>query len=405
MSGTFHYPGGGGQPLERQLTALGQWRPGGAGDGRAGRQRGRRRRGWARPDLPVTAARLRVPPRPAPLRAASRPGRGARTTRGPIAPGGPSAERNVRAPRCWSALLASGGMSAVEDAAVVGDRRGAHRPDLRHPPLPPAGVRGAERERHPRLDRGRPAGSGRPHRRHHRRRPRRRGRGRLRPTAPAVRRPPMVAIPGNHDVGGFSGDRFDARRLDASRNGGVRTPGPGTSEPWRLVGGDVYRLGEDAHDGWLATHCAPSGRPCSSSTSRSASFIRTSPTPATGRCPWRRGALLVCPLVRNGPVRVVASGHLHRYRAGDAPRRRPDPVGASRLLPRDRTGRREHLPGRSGRAPAGPGWDGHPPDGRAARSHHLRLEDFAPSGSESLRDAPLLPLERLGRVRAVRRGA
>ena len=30
---------------------------------------------------------------------------------------------------------------------------------------------------------------------------------------------PMVALPGNHDVGGFSGDRFDARRL-----GRVRAP-------------------------------------------------------------------------------------------------------------------------------------------------------------------------------------
>ena len=106
--------------------------------------------------------------------------------------------------------------------------------------------------------------------------------------------------------------------------------------------------------------------------------------------------------MRDRPVRVVASGHLHRYRAGTLPGG-IDAVWAPAAsfigTERDdgstyRVGAVEHLLAADGTAthrlvePPG--------------VTQLAFEDFAPAGAESLRDAPPLPLATLDSVPPVR---
>ena len=202
---------------------------------------------------------------------------------------------------------------------------------------------------------------------------------------------PMVAIPGNHDVGGFSGDRFDARRLDAFAQRWGSDTWARDVGAWRLVGGDVYRLGEDAHDGWLRD-ALRTERPTVLFLHQPVCLIHPDQPDAGDWSLPMAARASVCPLIRNGPVRVVASGHLHRYRAGELPGGVQTvwaPAASFLGTERDdgstyRVGVVEHLLA---------------PDGTATHRMveppgvtTLRLEDFAPSGSEGLRDAPLLPL-------------
>jgi alkaline phosphatase D len=202
---------------------------------------------------------------------------------------------------------------------------------------------------------------------------------------------PLVAIPGNHDVGGFSGDRFTADRLDAFRaRWGADTWSRDLGD-WRLIGANVYRLLEDDHDGWLEAALA-TDRPTALFLHQPICLVDPD---VADRGDWsvpmpRRRRLL--DLLAGRPVRVVASGHLHRYRRGELPNgavtvwgpaasfigtRRPD--GSTY-----RVGAVEHLLDGEGRAshrfvePAG--------------VTLLSLEDLVPPASESLRDAAPLPL-------------
>ena len=204
---------------------------------------------------------------------------------------------------------------------------------------------------------------------------------------------PMVAIPGNHDVGGFSGDRFDARRLDGvPRDGGGPTPGPGTSEGGGWSGPTSTGSEKTLMTAGCATHCATDRRrPRSSCTSRSASFDPDRPTRGDWSLPMAGGAPACARSFAAGPVRVVASGHLHRLPRGALPGGVPTVwAPAASFLGTERhdgstyrVGVVEHLLA---------------PDGTA--THRMveppgvttfRLEDLAPPGSESLRDARSAP--------------
>ena len=125
---------------------------------------------------------------------------------------------------------------------------------------------------------------------------------------------PFAVIPGNHDTGGFSVDMWTPERNDAFR----ATWGNDTFcvdlGRWRLIGANVYRLGENEHDTWLTQRCA---------TDRFVAlflhqpmFLRDFDVDDEGD--WsidreRRQPLREC--IGAADVRLIASGHLHRYRA------------------------------------------------------------------------------------------
>jgi 3',5'-cyclic AMP phosphodiesterase CpdA len=209
---------------------------------------------------------------------------------------------------------------------------------------------------------------------------------------------PLVVLPGNHDVGGFSGDRFSAERLATHQarwgpDGWVVELGP-----WRLVGADVYRLAEADHLGWVRAAL---------STDRPVALFLHQPIcltdpdrPDTGDWsvpfPQRRGLL---DAMAGRPVRVVASGHLHRYRAGALPDGTSTvwaPAASFTGTIRDDgstyvVGAVEHLLAADGTAThrlvQPPGVE------------LLHFPDLVPKGSEGLRDAPPLPLEALPTAR------
>ncbi len=213
---------------------------------------------------------------------------------------------------------------------------------------------------------------------------------------------PLVVLPGNHDVGGFSGDLVDDRRIDG-------VPGSvgiglldGRAPPWRLVGANVYRLDRADHLGWLRDALA-TDEPITLFLHQPICLVRPD---LADEGDWSladgRRVPRCSDAMRDRPVRVVASGHLHRYRAGTLPGG-IDAVWAPAAsfvgTERDdgstyRVGAVEHLLAADGTAthrliepPA------YPP---------LAFEDFAPAGAEGLRDAPLLPLATLDSVPPVR---
>jgi len=205
---------------------------------------------------------------------------------------------------------------------------------------------------------------------------------------------PLVVLPGNHDVGGFSGDRFSAERLarHQARWGGdewVVELGP-----WRLVGADVYRLAEVDHLRWLRKIL---------STDRAIALFLHQPIclvdpgqPDAGDWsvpfPQRQGLL---DAMAGRPVRLVASGHLHRYRAGSL----PDGTAAvwapaASFIGTIRDDGCTYVVGAVEHLLAADGTAAH----RLAQPpgvELLRLPDLVPKGSESLRDAPPLALDAL----------
>ena len=202
---------------------------------------------------------------------------------------------------------------------------------------------------------------------------------------------PLVVLPGNHDVGGFSGDRFSGERLGAF----VATWGDDVFVRdlggWRVVGANVYRLGEAEHDEWLAS-VAGTDRPIALFLHQPVCLTRpeTADEGDWSLSMQRRRRLLE--LIEGRPVRLVASGHLHRYRAGALPGRiatvwcpaasfvGTESGDASRYV----VGAVEHLL---------------PADGSATHRlvvppgvRLLRFADFAPPGAAGVREAPLQPL-------------
>ena len=206
---------------------------------------------------------------------------------------------------------------------------------------------------------------------------------------------PMVALPGNHDVGGFSGDRFSDDRLAAHRARWGADSWAFDLGAWRLVGADVYRLTEDEHLRWL-DRALTTDRPIALFLHQPICLVDPEqPDPGDWSVPFpeRRGLL---DRMSGRPVRLVASGHLHRYRAGWLPGGIVTvwaPAASFTGTIRDDgstyvVGAVEHVLTPDGRAthrlvqPPGVG--------------RLHFPDLVPEGSDGLRDAPPLPVEALG---------
>jgi 3',5'-cyclic AMP phosphodiesterase CpdA len=203
---------------------------------------------------------------------------------------------------------------------------------------------------------------------------------------------PLHVLPGNHDAGGFTGDPPTPHRLAAWRDVWGRDTFVTDADGWRLVGANVYRLQEPEHDAWLEAALA---------TDRPTVLFLHQPiclehpdVPDKGD--WsltvsRRGPVLSA--MDGRPVRVVASGHLHRYRAASLPGDIASvwcPAASFLGTPQDDgctyvVGAVEHLLHADGTA-------SHRlviPDGVS----DLWFEDFAGPGAQGVRDAPLLPFE------------
>ena len=125
---------------------------------------------------------------------------------------------------------------------------------------------------------------------------------------------PFAVVPGNHDTGGFSNDLWSRERNDAFRATWGHDTFSVDLDSWRLVGANVYRLGEQEHDDWLAEQCA---------TDRFVALFVHQPMflrafeidddPDWSLDGERRRTLRRS--LGRADVRLVASGHLHRYRA------------------------------------------------------------------------------------------
>jgi 3',5'-cyclic AMP phosphodiesterase CpdA len=113
-----------------------------------------------------------------------------------------------------------------------------------------------------------------------------------------------LAVPGNHDVGFFDGDHLPARLATfRSTWGGDRFVHD--ADGWRLLGIDIYTVGDDDADRWLADaldvdrpiavfiHQPLSGEPDDG---------WQAPDTVTGRLEE---------LIAGSDVRVIASGHRH----------------------------------------------------------------------------------------------
>jgi 3',5'-cyclic AMP phosphodiesterase CpdA len=118
---------------------------------------------------------------------------------------------------------------------------------------------------------------------------------------------PLVTIPGNHDIGFYGDETARPRRLAAF----VETWGSDRFAldvaGWRLVGANAYLLGDADHDGWLRDSVAVD-RPV-------AVFIHQPVVDHTDdgwqMPPAATNAFNAA--VDGADVRLVASGHRHRY--------------------------------------------------------------------------------------------
>ena len=118
---------------------------------------------------------------------------------------------------------------------------------------------------------------------------------------------PLVAIPGNHDIGFYGDDDQRPERLAAF----VATWGSDRfavdAAGWRLVGANAYLLGDPEHDGWL--------RGAVDVTRPVALFIHQPVVDETADG-WQMpptAAVAFDAAVDGADVRLVASGHRHRY--------------------------------------------------------------------------------------------
>ncbi len=200
---------------------------------------------------------------------------------------------------------------------------------------------------------------------------------------------PLYAIPGNHDAGGFTGEEPTAARLAAWRATWGRDTFCTDSGRWRLVGANVYRLGEPEHDRWLTATLA---------TERPIALFLHQPICLVGpdqpdEGDWSLALELRRPLLAamdGRPVRLVASGHLHCYRAGTLPSGIPTvwcPPASFLGTTRDDStyvvGLVEHTLHDDGTATH-----------RLVRPEgvdDISFTDFEPADAHSLRDAALLP--------------
>lgn len=119
---------------------------------------------------------------------------------------------------------------------------------------------------------------------------------------------PLLTIPGNHDIGFYGDDDARPDRLAAF----VETWGNDRftvdAAGWRLVGVNAYLLGDPDHDGWL-TDAVTVDRPV-------AVFIHQPVRDETAdgwEMPPPAAAAFGASVEYGADVRLVASGHRHRY--------------------------------------------------------------------------------------------
>ncbi len=202
---------------------------------------------------------------------------------------------------------------------------------------------------------------------------------------------PLVVLPGNHDVGGFSEDLFTTARGAAfEAQWGADTFSVDLAG-WRLVGANVYRLGEHRHDAWLAEALATE-QPIALFLHQPLCLVHPDQADeGDWSVPMARRRHLLG-LMAGRSIALVASGHLHRYRAGTLP------AGAATVWcpPASFVGTEQddgstYVVGAVEHHLLVDGTVTHrlevPPGTRP-----LRFGDFAPAGASTLRAAPLLPL-------------
>lgn len=117
---------------------------------------------------------------------------------------------------------------------------------------------------------------------------------------------PLVAVPGNHDIGFYGEDADRPRRLANFRAAWGNDRFVMDLAGWRLVGVDCYLLGNDEHDAWLA-EAVDTEAPI-------AVFVHQpiSGEPVDGWEMPRAAANAFQRAADAGDVRMVASGHRHR---------------------------------------------------------------------------------------------
>jgi alkaline phosphatase D len=118
---------------------------------------------------------------------------------------------------------------------------------------------------------------------------------------------PLVAIPGNHDIGFYGEDDQRAERLAAFVDTWGSDRFAVDAAGWRLVGANAYLLGDPGHDGWLRD-AVDTPRPV-------AVFIHQ-PVVDESADGWEippPAAAAFRAAINDADVRLVASGHRHRY--------------------------------------------------------------------------------------------
>jgi 3',5'-cyclic AMP phosphodiesterase CpdA len=123
---------------------------------------------------------------------------------------------------------------------------------------------------------------------------------------------PLAVLPGNHDVGGFTGVPFTEERntrfIDLWGSDTFST----TIGRWRLIGANVYRLGEQAHDEWLAEQMTAEAHV--------ALYLHQPPfmvaRDVVDEGDWSLAMPLRARLEALGATRaaLTAAGHVHRFR-------------------------------------------------------------------------------------------
>jgi len=124
---------------------------------------------------------------------------------------------------------------------------------------------------------------------------------------------PVVAIPGNHDVGFFDEPQHRRRRVEAFRETWGDDRFVVDADGWRLVGVDVYTVGDAEADGWLAA---------SVDTAAPIALFVHQPLDAEPVDGWELPAGVrrrVGELLDGAGVRLVAAGHRHCAVVRDRP--------------------------------------------------------------------------------------
>ena len=202
---------------------------------------------------------------------------------------------------------------------------------------------------------------------------------------------PLVVLPGNHDVGGFSEDLFTPARRAAFVEQWTTDTFAVDLGDWRLIGANVYRLDDEEHDRWLASAFA-TDRPMALFVHQPLCLVHPDqPDAGDWSVPMRLRRRLL-DLIAGRPVRLVASGHLHRYKSATL----PGGVSAVWCPPASFVGTEyddgsTYVVGLVEHSLFADGTCRHrliePPG-----IEQLRFADFAPADARSLRAAPLLPL-------------